>query len=206
MRPIKLQPFHSEPEDDATETAEGTTYPVEDEECERPSSGAIRALPQPFDPPASLPVETIVPLGEEGAHHLLKRTPSNYVINQVYGLWVYASLFLLTILITRRVSVNNYAIYTDAAAAFNTIAYIVAFGLEDATTTLVPRLASEHGQAAAASLIRRLLGIRLLVLGLTLGVLLFSMPALACLFAAIPTPVPANLAAGRRDPNLQTHA
>jgi len=205
MRPIKLQPFHSEPEDDATETTEGTTYPVEPEEVEIPSSGAIRALSQPFDPPAPLPAETIVPLGEEGAHHLLKRTPSNYVINQVYGLWVYASLFLLTILITHRVSVNDYAVYTVAAAAFNTIAYIVAFGLEDATTTFVPRLASEHGQAAAASLIRRLLGIRLLVLGLTSGVLLFSMPALAWLFAAIPTPVTANLAAGLRDPNLQTH-
>ncbi|HEY1350324.1 MAG TPA: polysaccharide biosynthesis C-terminal domain-containing protein [Ktedonobacteraceae bacterium] len=147
----------------------------------------------------------VVPSGEEGAHHLLKRTPTNYIINQLYGLWVYLSLFLLTILLTRTVSVNEYAIYGDAAAAFNTIAYIVAFGLEDATTTFVPRVVSEHGQAAAAHLIRRLLLLRLLVLGLTLSALLFSLPALAGLFAAIPTSLTGSIATGLRDPNVRTH-
>ena len=170
----------------------------------------MRSLSHTLEPPAPPSIRTpetaeIVPPGEEGAHHLLRRTPSNYLINQIYGLWVYVSLFLLTILLTHTVSVNDYAIYGDAAAAFNTIAYIVAFGLEDATTTFVPRLASEHGQAAAASLIRRLLLIRLLILALTLGLLLFSLPALAWLFAAIPTALTTGIAARLRDPNLQMH-
>lgn len=174
------------------------------------SSGAIRALSRPLNPPGSEPTVAtpngeVIPPGEEGAHHLLKRTPGNYLINQIYGLWLFGSLFLLTILLTHRVSVNEYAIYGDAAAAFNTIAYIVAFGLEDATTTFIPRLASEYGQAAAASLIRRLLALRLFILVLTLGILLFCMPALAWLFAAIPTPLTANMAAGLRDPGLRIH-
>lgn len=180
------------------------TDSVEPEETNASSSGALRAISHTLEPLTPLPAE-VVPPGEEGAHHLLKRTPSNYLINQVYGLWVYGSLFLLTILLTHVVSVNDYAIYGDAAAAFNTIAYIVAFGLEDATTTFVPRLISEHGQAAAASLVRRLLFIRLLILALTLGLLLFSLPALAWLFAAIPTSLTTSIAAGLRDPNLQTH-
>ncbi len=149
--------------------------------------------------------ETVVPPGEEGAHHLLKRTPINYLLNQVYGFWLYVSLFLLTILLTHKVSVTNYAIYTIAAAAFNTIAYVVAFGMEDATTTFVPRLISEHGQAAAAWLVRRLLLIRVAVLVVTLGVLLLALPLVADLFAWIPTSLTMGIAAGLRNPGLQEH-
>lgn len=208
LRPVRLQRL---PEDDSAEIREGMTDSVEPEESNTSSSGAMRAITHTLDPltprPAPQAEATVepAPQGEESAHHLLKRTPSNYLINQIYGLWLYISLFLLTILLTHTVSVNDYAIYADAATAFNTIAYIVAFGLEDATTTFVPRLLSEHGQAAAASLIRRLLLIRLLVLALALGLLLFCLPALAWLFALIPTSLTTDIAAGLRDPNLQTH-
>lgn len=186
---------------------------VEPEEVKSTPSGVLRVITQTLGPLTTAPLDRTGPLGEKGAHELLKRTPGNYLINQVYGLWVYISLFLLTILLARSVSVNDYAIYVDAAAAFNTIAYIVAFGLEDATTTFVPRLTAEHGQAAAASLIRRLLLIRLLILMFTLGILLFSLPALASLFGeiAILSPVKVlsglatNIATGLRDPNLQRH-
>src|SRR5215467_1318105 len=69
-------------------------------------------------------------VGEEGAQQLLKRTPASYLLNQAYGLWVFVSLFILTLIMTRKVSVEQYGIYAIASAAFNTIAYIVAFGLE----------------------------------------------------------------------------
>ncbi|MDQ6643896.1 MAG: hypothetical protein M3Y76_05560, partial [Chloroflexota bacterium] len=82
---------------------------------------------------------------EEEARHLLKRTPGSYLLNQVYGLWVFGSLFLLTVLVTRRLSVAEYGVFAVSLAAFNTIAYIVALGLEDATTTFVPRVFAEHG-------------------------------------------------------------
>jgi O-antigen/teichoic acid export membrane protein len=178
---------------------------VAPEEVDAPPSGVLRVITHTLGPIAPAEDDVTVPPGEEGAHLLLKRTPGNYLINQVYGLWLYASLFLLTILLTHKVSVNDYAAYTLAATAFNTIAYIVAFGMEDATTTFVPRLISEHGQAAAASLIRRLLAIRVLILTASLAILLFSLPALASLFALIPTPLTAKIASGLSDPKLQAH-
>jgi O-antigen/teichoic acid export membrane protein len=178
---------------------------VEPDEVKDQPSGVLRVITHTLNPLTPKLAEVTSPRGEEGAHDLLKRTPLNYVINQVYGLWLYISLFLLAILLARGVSVNEYAIYIEATAAFNTIAYIVAFGLEDATTTFVPRLMAEHGQAAAASLIRRLLLIRLLILALTLVVLFVGLPALAALFALIPNGLTAGMAAGLRDPALQTH-
>src|SRR5579872_4223450 len=35
-----------------------------------------------------------IPQGEDEARLLLKRTPTSYLLNQFYGLWVFISLFL----------------------------------------------------------------------------------------------------------------
>src|SRR5438477_7204214 len=149
--------------------------------------------------------EPEIPRGEKGARYLLKRTPSNYLLNQAYGLWVFVSLFILTLIMTRKVSVVEYGVYAIASAAFNTIAYIIAFGLEDATTTFVPRVFAEHGRAAAALLVRRLLAIRLVILTITVTVMLFTLPVLALLIAALPVSGSAGIAAGLRSPGLLGH-
>jgi len=146
-----------------------------------------------------------MPLGEIEARQLLKRTPGSYLLNQAYNLWFFVSSFLLTVIITRKLSTDQYGVYAIALSAFNTIAYIVALGLEDATTTFVPRVFSEHGKAAAAALIRRLLAFRLAILVLSVGIMLFALPALAMLIAIIPLQIAANTAAGLRDPNLLAH-
>lgn len=200
LRPIRLQRFNSQAEQasleqDATDATSGESQPVHTSAFEEPDRGAYMHVSE----------QVAVPLGEEGARHLLKRTPNSYLLNQAYGLWVYISLFLLTILLTHNLSRNDYGVYAVAATAFNTIAYIVAFGLEDATTTFVPRLLAEHGQATAAALIRRLLAIRVGTLVLCFGLLLFSLPALASFLASIPTPFTANMAAGLRSPGVQMH-
>ncbi len=150
-----------------------------------------------------LPGDTLP--AEEEARHLLKRTPGSYLLNQTYGLWVFGSLFLLTVLVTRKLSVAEYGVYAVSMAAFNTIAYIVALGLEDATTTFMPRVFAEHGKAAAAVLMRRLLVLRLAILALSLAVMLFALPVLASLFAAIPFIGAAVVATGLRDPALLSH-
>src|SRR5260370_25363302 len=90
-------------------------------------------------------------------------------------------------------------------AVFNTIVYIVAFGLEDDTTTFVPRVLAEHGQAAAALLVRRLLALRLAILAVSVVIMLFALPVLALIIAAIPLSGSANIAAGLRDPSLLGH-
>ena len=149
--------------------------------------------------------EIEVPHGEEEARLLLKRTPVSYLLNQAYGLWVFVSLFFITVIVTHKLSVAQYGVYAVAFAAFNTIAYVVALGLEDATTTYVPRIFAEHGREAAAVLIRRLLALRLLILGLSVGIMLFAMPVLAVLIAAIPINGSASVATGLRDPGLLSH-
>src|SRR2546421_10914124 len=149
--------------------------------------------------------ETAIPLGEAGAQQLLKRTPASYLLNQVYGLWIFISLFILTLIMTRKVSVDQYGVYAIAATAFNTIAYIVAFGLEDATTTFVPRVLAEHGLASAALLIRRLLALRIVTLLIGLCILLFALPYVAGIFAAIPLPTFGDIASSLRAPGLLRH-
>src|SRR5438477_3000772 len=78
-----------------------------------------------------------LPQGEGEARRLLQRTPGNYLLNQVYGFWFLISLFLLTIIITRKVPTEEYGVYAITQTAYNTILYIFAFGMEDTTTTYV---------------------------------------------------------------------
>ena len=142
------------------------------------------------------------PRGEAEAQHLLRRTPNSYLYNQAYGLWFFISWFFLTIIITHNVTTTQYGTFTVALTAFNTILYIVAFGLEDATTTFVPRIFAEHGRAAAARLIRWLLALRLAILILSIGIMLFGLPALATLIELTHLAGSAGVAANLRDPQL----
>ena len=148
---------------------------------------------------------TTVPLGEAGAQQLLRRAPISYLLNQLYGLWVFASLFILSLIMTRRVPVSQYGVYAIAATAYNTIAYIVAFGFEDATNTYVPRVLAEHGLASAAHLIRRMFALRIAILAISLGIMLFALPLVASIFTAIPLPTFQGIAQQLRSPALLGH-
>ena len=203
LRPLRLVYLNGERvnnlganiEDLSTRTEQSTeeTKAVKEQEGSIKTQDAVPGEIHTFL--GSIP-EIEIPLGEKGARYLLKRTPSNYLLNQVYGLWVFASLFILTLIMTRKVSVAQYGVYAIATSAFNTIAYIIAFGLEDATTTFVPRVLAEHGRAAAALLVRRLLALRLLILIVTVSIMLFTLPVLAILIAAIPVSGSAGIASG----------
>src|SRR5258707_6431542 len=111
LKPVRLQRFDPGPEDDSTESRKGNDVSVEPDEVKDQPSGVLRVITHTLNPLTPELAEVTSPLGEEGAHDLLKRTPLNYVINQVYGLWLYISLFLLAILLARGVPVNEYAIY-----------------------------------------------------------------------------------------------
>ena len=150
-------------------------------------------------------IEPALPPGESEAQNLLKRTPGSYLLNQVYGLWFFLSWFFLTVIITHEISAAQYGVFAIALAAFNTIAYIVAFGIEDATTTYVPRVLAEHGAASAALLVRRLFALRLVTLALTLVVMLFGLPVLADIIALIPIQGSSGTATMLRDPVLLSH-
>src|SRR5947209_8047301 len=218
LRPLRLVRFEIEQAGASTQVEDGDIVRDSEEELVGHSAHSPRDIVEGHQVdqdklansadmlhlPAST-TETAIPLGEAGAQQLLKRTPASYLLNQVYGLWIFISLFILTLIMTRKVSVDQYGVYAIASAAFNTIAYIVSFGLEDATTTFVPRVLTEHGRAAAALLVRRLLPLRLVTLIITVGIMLFTLPLLAILIASIPVSGSAGIAAGLRNPGLLAH-
>jgi O-antigen/teichoic acid export membrane protein len=140
------------------------------------------------------------------AHHLLKRTPNNYMYNQVYGLWFYISSFLFTIVVTRNLNPGQYGTYSIVQTALNTLLYIVALGLEDAVATFVPKTLAEHGEGAAAQLTRYLLYFRAVVLVMSIAIILFGMPVLSALLNLIPLAGAHSIAAGMRNPVLREYS
>ncbi len=143
--------------------------------------------------------------GEAGAKSLLASSPKSYLQNQIYGLWFFVSLFILVTIITHKVSTEQYGVLAVIMTAYNTILYIVSFGLEDAITTYVPRVFAEYGVASAASLIRRLLLLRAIMLIFCTIILLFSLPVLANGIALLPLDGAKGVANGLRDQQLLAH-
>ncbi len=206
LHPLKLTRTQSDKLSELALTSNSTTGTGEGTNTEEIQHVAKGPIPMLSDAPENTVEQNIqARQGEDEARYLLKRTPGSYLINQAYGLWFLISLFLLTIILTRKVSTDQYGIYAITQTAYNTILYIVAFGMEDATTTYVPRIFAEHGQASAASLVRRLLLWRVLTLAVVVGILLFGMPTVASLIAAIPISGAASVAASLRDPELLSH-
>ena len=140
--------------------------------------------------------------GEAGAQSLLASSPKSYMYNQIYGLWFFASLFILVTIITHKVSTEQYGILAVIMTAYNTILYIVSFGLEDAITTYVPRVFAEYGNASAGFLIRKLLLLRVIMLIVCTVILLFSLPLLANVIALLPINGVNGVANGLRDTQL----
>jgi O-antigen/teichoic acid export membrane protein len=182
---------------------DGLNIPQNELQNELPNNTteATSQPPEAVEHAASAPL----PQGESEARRLLQRTPGNYLLNQIYGFWFLISLFLLTIIITRKVPTEQYGIYAITQTAYNTILYIFAFGMEDTTTTYVPRVFAEHGTASAALLVRRLLTLRIITVATVATVLLFGMSGIATLVAAIPISGATSFAAGLRDPVLLSH-
>ena len=166
---------------------------------------ALSDLPQTPIMNSSQAAEVEAIPGEAGAQGLLANSPKSYLFNQVYGLWFFLSWFFLITLITRKVSTEAYGTFAVILTAYNTILYIVAFGLEDAITTYVPRVFAEHGVASAGSLIRRLLVLRAAMLLVCTLILLFSLPILANGIALLPINGARDVANGLRDQQLLAH-
>ena len=166
---------------------------------------ALSDLPQTPIVDPSLVAEGMTISGEAGAQSLLDNSPRSYLFNQAYGLWFFVSWFVLMTLITRKVSTEAYGTFAVILTAYNTVLYIVAFGLEDAITTYVPRVFAEHGNAAAGSLIRRLLLLRASMLVVCTIILLFSLPVIASGIALLPIHGARDVANGLRDQQLLAH-
>lgn len=135
----------------------------------------------------------------------MRRAPMGFLWNQLYQLWLFGSLFLLTEVVTRGLLPNDYGVYSYALTAFTTVSYLAAFGLEEAATIWVPRALTEDGRAQASSVIRRLLGTRLLFLLAAAAAMLFLFPLLPGWLGQLALPGAVGLSTALGNPAIQDH-
>ncbi len=144
-------------------------------------------------PPAPRITGRLRPPRSAEATELMRRAPMSYFWNQIGSLWLFLSSFIFTLLATRGLGKDNYGTLAITLTTFNTAIYVAAFGLEDATTVYLPRVLSEEGRPAAASLIRRTLVTRLITLLLVAFGMLLGIRLLADLLLALNAPGGAGL-------------
>ncbi|HEY7124871.1 MAG TPA: hypothetical protein VH540_13025 [Ktedonobacterales bacterium] len=146
-------------------------------------------------------------LGHRGdqASSLLRRAPGGYLWNQAFSLWLFLSLFLYQLVITRLLPVPEKGVYELILTPANVAVYLAALGLESSGAVYVPRMLSEGGPGKALAIVLRLIGIRLIaVLGIA-GSVLWGLPALAHLLAFLALPGTGPLARNLDDPLLLAH-
>ncbi|HEY7347081.1 MAG TPA: oligosaccharide flippase family protein [Ktedonobacterales bacterium] len=135
----------------------------------------------------------------------MRRAPMGFLWNQLYQLWLFGSSFLLTEVVTRGLPPQEYGAYAYGLTAFTTVSYLSSFGLEEAATIWVPRALTEDGRAQASSVIRRLLGTRLLFLLAFCAAMLFLLPVLPGWLNQLSIPGSVGLADALGDAALQNH-
>lgn len=99
---------------------------------------------------------------------LLRRAPTSFLWNQMYAMWFFGTSFVLSIVITRGLTKTEYGVYAILTTIISTITFLCAVGLEDTATVFLPRILTKDGVAATGTMIRRLLLMRILIIG-TIG-------------------------------------
>jgi O-antigen/teichoic acid export membrane protein len=145
------------------------------------------------------------PTEQSQAEALVRRAPMGFLWNQLYQFWFFGASFLLTLIVTHGLSPIDYGYYAAAITAFTTLSYLASFGLEEAATIWVPRALTEAGRDQASSVIRRLLGARLLFLLATSAVIVFLFPILPAWLRGVNIPGASKLADTLGDVALQQH-
>lgn len=136
---------------------------------------------------------------------LMRRAPSGYLWNQLYSLWLFFSLFVFQLVITRLLPVDEKGVYELILTPANFALYAAALGLESAASVYLPRAFVEGGAAEAAAVAMRLLLVRLLAVVAVALALIWGLPALARLLAATGLPASSGVAGELTSPVLMSH-
>lgn len=139
------------------------------------------------------------------AGDLLRRAPGGYLWNQAFSLWLFLSLFVYQLVITRLLPVPEKGRYELLLTPANVAVYLAALGLESAGSVYVPRMLGEGGPGKALAVVFRLVGVRLAAVALIAGGVLWGLPALAHLLAGLVLPGMGTLARNLNDPLLLAH-
>jgi len=136
---------------------------------------------------------------------LIRRAPSGYLWNQAFSLWLFFSLFIFQLVLTRTVSKPDRGTFTQLTAAANFAIVLAALGLESAGSVYLPRALAEHGPAHGAAVALRLALVRLGATLLVAAGVLFSLPLLGHILTSLNAPGAGDLAAQLDDPVLGQH-
>ena len=99
------------------------------------------------------------------SRQLLQRAPASYVWNQLYSLWYFFTTFVLSVIVARGLSRQDFGVYSVLTTVLTTALFISALGLEDVASIFVARVYSRYGTGAAGRLIWRLLWTRIAIAG-----------------------------------------
>lgn len=136
---------------------------------------------------------------------LIHRAPSGYLWNQAFSLWLFLSLFLYQIVITRLLPPAEKGVYELVLTPANFAVYLAALGLESAGSVYLPRVLAEGGPRQAMSITLRLVGVRLAAVLAIAGTVIWGLPALANLLEVLALPGSASLAHTLSHPVLLGH-
>lgn len=136
---------------------------------------------------------------------LIRRAPSGYLWNQAFSLWMFLSLFLYQLVITRILPVQEKGVYELVLTPANFAVYLAALGLESAGSVYLPRALAEGGPGRAMAIAVRLVATRLAAVLVVAAAVLWGVPVLASLLHLLPLPGMADLAATLSRPTLLSH-
>jgi O-antigen/teichoic acid export membrane protein len=136
---------------------------------------------------------------------LIRRAPTGYLWNQVFSVWLYASLLIYELVVRRTMGRGETTTWDVASTAANMGVYIASLGLTSAAAVYLPRALAEGGPAHAMRLALRLVLLRLAAVAAVALAILWVLPALAALLGTTGLPGMADLAHALNDPRLQVH-
>ncbi len=135
----------------------------------------------------------------------MRRAPGGYLWNQAFSLWLFLSLFLYQLVITRALPVAEKGVYELVLTPANVAVYLAALGLESAGSVYLPRMLARHGPGQTLALAFWLVGLRLAAIVLVAALLLWGLPALAGTLGLLGWPALTSLAHSLNDPVLRAH-
>jgi O-antigen/teichoic acid export membrane protein len=162
---------------------------------------------QQMDPPPERDSRQDAATGQprDAGRQLIRRAPSGYLWNQAFSLWLFVSLLIFQVIVTRSLSPSDVGVYGLVSTAANLGFYLASLGLSSAGTVYLPRALAEGGPAQAMAVAWRLVVTRLATVLVVSLAFLWALPWLARLLALTRLPATEGLARTLSDSVLTQH-
>ncbi len=138
-------------------------------------------------------------------HDLIRRAPGGYLWNQAFSLWLFLSLFLYQLVITRLLPTDQKGVYELLLTPANFAVYLAALGLESAGSVYLPRALTEGGPGEAMAVALRAVGVRLVAVMVVASAAIWGLPLAAGALALLRLPGSTSLVQSLSHPELYTH-